>query len=166
MARFIIEGLLSVGVDLVAAPWMTRQPGTSHIAVADPEGGVASLITSVFAPFGSAVGIAELGSPLQNRAAGFLLLDTPPSQGKPPHTIIPGLITRDGAPEAALGVAGGLMQVQGQVQLLVRLLERNEEPSAAIAAPPIPCRRRRQFCDRAGASARRTAPWRPGYGSG
>jgi gamma-glutamyltranspeptidase/glutathione hydrolase len=133
----IIDGLRTVGVDLVAAPWLHRQGGTSHIAVVDGQGGVASLITSVFAPFGSGVGVASLGGALQNRAAGFLLVGTPPTAGKPPHTIIPGLVTRDGTPEMAIGVAGGLMQVQGQVQLLVRTLHRGEPAQAAIDAPRL-----------------------------
>lgn len=133
----IIAGLLTVGVDLVAAPWLHRQGGTSHIAVVDGEGGIASLITSVFAPFGSGVGVASLGAALQNRAAGFLLTGTPPTAGKPPHTIIPGLVTRDGVPEMAIGVAGGLMQVQGQVQLLVRTLHHGEPLQAAVDAPRV-----------------------------
>jgi gamma-glutamyltranspeptidase/glutathione hydrolase len=129
--------LLTVGVDLVAAPWLARQGGTSHVAVVDGDGGVASMITSVFAPFGSGVGIASLGSALQNRAAGFLLLGEPPRPGKPPHTIIPGLVTRDGRPEAAVGVAGGLMQAQGQIQLLVRMLAGGESATSAVDAPRL-----------------------------
>ncbi len=135
VADAITAGLLSVGVDLVRAPWKARQRGTSHLAVVDGAGGVASMITSVFAPFGSGVGVAGLGGALQNRAAGFLLLNQPPRPGKPPHTIIPGLVTRNGTPELAVGVAGGLMQAQGQVQLLVRLLAGDEQPQAAVDAP-------------------------------
>jgi gamma-glutamyltranspeptidase/glutathione hydrolase len=135
VAAAVTAGLRAVGVDLVAAPWLSRQGGTSHVAVVDGAGGAASLITSVFAPFGAAVGVPALGSALQNRGAGFLLLDEPPRPGKPPHTIIPGLVTSDGGAVAALGVAGGLMQAQGQVQLLVRLFEEGASAQAAVHAP-------------------------------
>jgi gamma-glutamyltranspeptidase/glutathione hydrolase len=136
VADAIRDGLLDVGVDLVNAPWR-RAGGTSHIAVVDADGGVASLITSVFAPFGARLGVAALGSSLQNRAAGYHLIDTAPTGGaKPPHTIIPGLVTRAGG-DIALGVAGGMMQAQGQVQLLVRMLARGESAQVAIDAPRL-----------------------------
>lgn len=130
----VVAGLAAVGVDLRRG--RARGSGTTYVAAIDADGGGASLITSVFAPFGSGLGVEALGGPLQNRAAGFRMLRRPPRPGaKPPHTIIPGLVTRDGEMESVLGVTGGLMQVQGQVQLLVRLLVHGLPPQEAVDAP-------------------------------
>jgi gamma-glutamyltranspeptidase/glutathione hydrolase len=40
-----------------------------------------------------------------------------------------------GRPVAALGVVGGFMQPQGQQQILRAVLERGDEPQAAVSAP-------------------------------
>lgn len=132
-----VTGLRSVGID------MSRQPGppaaaardTSYLAVIDGQGQGASMITSVFADFGSHVGIDVLGGPIHNRATTFYALGQPPRPGKPPHTTIPSLVTRNGTLEHVLGLAGGYVQAQVQVQLLVHLLHEGLEPQAAIDAP-------------------------------
>jgi gamma-glutamyltranspeptidase/glutathione hydrolase len=136
VARAILVGLRSVGIDLEAVPDDAGGRGdTTYIACIDGEGLAVSLITSVFADFGSGCGVPELGSALQNRAAGTTLIGQRPCRGKPPHTTIPGLVTRGCATEHVLGVVGGYMQAQGQVQLLVDLLVRGLEPQAAVDAP-------------------------------
>jgi gamma-glutamyltranspeptidase/glutathione hydrolase len=95
-----------------------------------------SLITSVFGDFGSHLGVPELGGPVHNRATTLRMLHRDPSPGKPPHTTIPALVTGDGGrPELCLGVAGGIMQPQTQVQLLVRVLCEDLGLQAAIDAP-------------------------------
>ena len=45
------------------------------------------------------------------------------------------MVLKDGAPVMSLGVTGGNMQPQGQVQLLLRILAQNAEPQTAIDAP-------------------------------
>jgi gamma-glutamyltranspeptidase / glutathione hydrolase len=54
---------------------------------------------------------------------------------RPFHTIIPGFLTRDGAPVMSFGVMGGNMQPQGHVQTLVRMLDHGQNPQAACDAP-------------------------------
>ena len=54
---------------------------------------------------------------------------------KPPHTTIPAAVTRDGRLQMVLGVAGGFMQPQAQVQVLVHMVERGLAPQAAIDEP-------------------------------
>ncbi|MGD9999766.1 MAG: gamma-glutamyltransferase, partial [Ilumatobacteraceae bacterium] len=54
---------------------------------------------------------------------------------KPPHTTIPAAVTKDGVLQYVLGVAGGFMQPQAQVQVLIQLLERGLTPQDAIDAP-------------------------------
>jgi gamma-glutamyltranspeptidase/glutathione hydrolase len=63
-------------------------------------------------------------------------LNLAPTPGaKPPHTTIPAAMTRDGRVQYVLGVAGGFMQPQAQVQVIAQMLERGLAPQAAIDQP-------------------------------
>ena len=109
---------------------------TTFLAVVDHDGRAVSLITSVFGDFGAHLGVAEIGGPIHNRATTLRMLSLQPQPGaKPPHTTIPGLVTRDGRLRCALGVAGGIMQPQAQVQLLVRMIVEGMTPQEAVDRP-------------------------------
>ena len=109
---------------------------TTFIAVVDHDGAGASLITSVFGDFGSHLGVPALGGPIHNRATTFRIASYPLVPGKPPHTTIPGLVTTaHGDLAFVMGVAGGVMQPQAQVQLALRILVEGLEPQAALDAP-------------------------------
>ena len=134
----VTAGLLVTGLDLRRPGSVAGPPGdTTYVAAVDGDGLGASLITSVFTEFGSVVGVEAIGGPLQNRAAGITAVGRRPSPGKPPHTTIPALVTRHGQLEAVLGVVGGYMQAQGQVQVLVNLLVRGMDPQTAVDAPRL-----------------------------
>ena len=112
--------------------------GRDTVYSATVAGGMSvSLISSVFAQFGS--GLTAGGAPLQNRGAGFSLESGHPNAagpGKRPfHTIIPGMVRRDGRTWAVYGVVGGPMQPQGHVQVLSRMIDRGTDPQAALDAP-------------------------------
>jgi gamma-glutamyltranspeptidase/glutathione hydrolase len=109
---------------------------TTYIAAVDRSGAAASLITSLFGDFGAHFGIPELGAPIGNRATMLRALRLPMMPGrKPPHTTIPAAVTRDGAIQFVLGVAGGFMQPQAQLQILIHMLERGLPPQTAIDQP-------------------------------
>lgn len=51
------------------------------------------------------------------------------------HTILPGFMTKDGAPVMSFGVMGGTMQPQGHVQVVVRIADYGQNPQAACDGP-------------------------------
>ena len=113
--------------------------GTVYLCAADENGMMVSLIQSNYMGFGSGVVVPGTGISLQNRGTGFSLQRGHPNEvggGKRPyHTIIPGFVTRDGAPLAAFGVMGGPIQPPGHVQTLVRLVDYGMNPQAVLDAP-------------------------------
>ncbi|WP_417277191.1 gamma-glutamyltransferase family protein [Castellaniella sp.] len=106
--------------------------------VVDAEGLAVTLMSSVFKRFGSGIVVPEGGFCMQNRGFGF---STPghingPAPGKRPyHTVVPGLTTRDGQFLLGMGVVGGLMQPQGQIQILTRVLAWGWDIQEALDAP-------------------------------
>lgn len=113
--------------------------GTVYLAAADQAGMIVSLIQSNYMGFGSGVVVPGTGISLQNRGTGFSLQPGHPNLvggGKRPfHTIIPGFVTRGGAPYAAFGVMGGPIQPQAHLQTLVRLIDYRSNPQAVLDAP-------------------------------
>jgi gamma-glutamyltranspeptidase/glutathione hydrolase len=99
---------------------------TIYLSVADAQGNMISFINSLFGHFGSGVVIPGTGFALQNRGGGFTLEDGHANQaspGKRPfHTLLPGFVTRAGAPWMTFGLMGGSMQPQGHTQMLLNIL--------------------------------------------
>ncbi len=112
---------------------------TIYLSVADSEGNMVSLINSLFEHFGSGVVIPGTGFSLQSRGSGFTLEEGHPNRaapGKRPfHTILPGFVTKDGAPWMTFGLMGGSMQPQGHAQLLLNILVFGMDVQEAIDAP-------------------------------
>ena len=113
--------------------------GTVYLTTADADGSMVSYIQSNYTGFGSGVVIPGTGVALQNRGCCFSLEQGHPNEvgpGKRPyHTIIPGFVTRAGAPVMSFGVMGGYMQPQGHAQVMVRLADHRQNPQAALDAP-------------------------------
>ena len=104
---------------------MPLGPGTVFTVVFTAEQAVV-LTSSVCDRFGSGVTVAESGFVLQSRGRGFSTNLSHPNAvapGKRPyHTIVPTLLLEKGQPMLGMGVVGGIMQPQGQLQILHRLL--------------------------------------------
>jgi gamma-glutamyltranspeptidase/glutathione hydrolase len=120
-------------------PGYAIKGGTIYLSAADESGMMVSFIQSNYMGFGSGVVEPTFGISLQNRGHGFSLDARSPNvvaPGKRPfQTIIPGFLSRDGAPVMSFGVMGGHMQPQGHVQALVRMLDHRQNPQAACDAP-------------------------------
>ncbi len=114
---------------------------TAYLCVVDKDRNCVSLIQSNYFGFGSGLTPEELGFAVQNRGTLFSLDAKHANRlepGKRPfHTIIPGFVTKDGKPWFVFGVMGGDMQPQGQVQVLVNLIDFGMNVQAAGEAPRI-----------------------------
>lgn len=124
---------------------------TTYLSTADASGMMVSLIQSNYRGMGSGIvipraqpvadGRGTWGFMLQNRGAQFSLEPGAANviePGKRPfHTIIPGMVTKDGGPFMAFGVMGGTMQPQGQVQVLVNIVDLGMNLQAAGDAPRV-----------------------------
>ena len=114
---------------------------TVYIAVVDAQRNCVSLIQSIYQHFGSRMVPGRLGFALQNRGSQFCLDPDHPNRlepGKRPfHTIIPAMAMRDGAPWLVFGVMGADMQPQGQVQVLINMIDFGLGVQAAGEAPRI-----------------------------
>ncbi len=100
---------------------------TVYLTVADDGGNMVSLIQSLYSPWGSHYVVDGLGFALQNRGALFSLNDKSWNKlephKRPLHTIIPSFITQNQKPIFSFGVTGGDFQPQGQVQILMNIID-------------------------------------------
>ncbi len=114
---------------------------TVYMTVADEEGNMVSLIQSNYRGMGSGMTPYGLGFVLQDRGELFSLQKGHHNvfePGKRPfHTIIPSFITKDGKPWISFGVMGGAMQPQGQVQIVVNMIDFGMNLQEAGDAPRI-----------------------------
>jgi gamma-glutamyltranspeptidase/glutathione hydrolase len=113
--------------------------GTVYLTAADATGMMVSMIQSNYLGFGSGVVVPGTGISLQNRGTGFVTTPGHPNRvgpnKRPYHTIIPGFMTKDGAPVMSFGVMGGTMQPQGHLQVVVRIADYGQNPQAACDGP-------------------------------
>ncbi len=120
-------------------PGAPKAGGTVYLTAADSSGMMVSFIQSNYSGFGSGVVVPGTGISLQNRGAGFTLEKGHQNEvgpGKRPfHTIIPGFLMKNGAPEMSFGVMGGPMQAQGHVQMTLRTQIWDQDVQSAVDAP-------------------------------
>ncbi len=119
----------------------TNRPGggTVYLCAADADGMMVSLIESNYMGFGSGIMGGSTGIMLQNRGAYFSLDPSHPNALAPRsrtlHTLMPGMLLRDGVAEVAFGAMGGDGQPQTMVQLLQALVDDGLDPQSAVDRP-------------------------------
>ncbi len=114
---------------------------TVYLCVVDRDGNACSLINSLFHNFGSAILAERSGVMLHNRGLGFRLQRGHPNciaPGKRPmHTIIPGMLTRDGEAVMPFGVMGGHFQPMGQTLFLTNHIDYGLDVQEALDLPRV-----------------------------
>jgi gamma-glutamyltranspeptidase/glutathione hydrolase len=112
---------------------------TTSFVVADGAGNCCSFIQSLYAPFGSAIGIPSLGIIMNNRMTGFSLEAGHPNVLAPGkrtmHTLNTYIVFRDGRPCLVGNTPGGDYQVQTNLQVITGILDFALDPQAAVDAP-------------------------------
>lgn len=100
---------------------------TVYITVVDKDRNACSFINTLFFNFGSGLMAPKSGVVFHNRAMGFSLdpnhLNCIAPRKRPMHTIIPGMVSKDGKIVMSYGVMGGQYQAYGHMQFLTRLFD-------------------------------------------
>ena len=146
-----VEGLLDHGAiaeraDAIRAartapangPWPPLGGDTIGMVAVDGNGCSVSSVQSVAGTFGSRVLEPSTGILAHNRGGGFSLDPEKPGYlvggRRPPHTLMPCLVRRDGRTIGALASMGGHSQPFILTQILSRILA-GDDPQQAVAAP-------------------------------
>ncbi|WP_339177015.1 gamma-glutamyltransferase [Paenibacillus sp. FSL H8-0317] len=125
----------------VAQPFLSKTIGqdTAYAAVVDSEGNAVSFIQSLYFDFGAAYVPGDTGVIMQNRGSFFSLDQRDANVLEPNkrsfHTLMPGLVTRDGKPYMLVGTQGGEGQPQTQLSVLTGVLDYRLNIQEAISLP-------------------------------
>jgi gamma-glutamyltranspeptidase / glutathione hydrolase len=109
--------------------------GTVYLCAVDRDRMAVSFIQSLHDPFGSGVVAPGTGVVLQNRGACFSVSGAVEPGRRPYHTIIPGMLLRDGELLGPFGVMGGFIQAQAHVQVVSSIVDDGLDPQAALDRP-------------------------------
>jgi gamma-glutamyltranspeptidase/glutathione hydrolase len=133
--------------DLLEPEFLDRRRADARPAVVEPAGGTiylcavdsdrmsVSFIQSNYAGFGSGLSAPGAGFGLQNRGACFSVSGAVEPGRRPYHTIIPGMLLRDGELAGPFGVMGGFLQAQAHLQLVSAIVDDGLDPQAALERP-------------------------------
>jgi gamma-glutamyltranspeptidase/glutathione hydrolase len=131
--------------ELISAAWLdarrgrpaVREPGggTVYLCAVDSDRMAVSFIQSLFEGFGSGVVAPGTGVVLQNRGACFAVGGQVEPGRRPYHTIIPGMLFRDGELLGPFGIMGGFIQAQAHVQFVSSVVDDGLDPQAALDRP-------------------------------
>ena len=123
----------------VPAPPSDLDGDTICLTAADGAGNWVCLIQSLYASFGSGVMSEGTGIVMQNRGSHFTLDEGHPNRLEPGkrtlHTLMPGLVMREGKPRAVVGTRGAGGQPQTVANVLVHWLDGGASMQEALEAP-------------------------------
>jgi gamma-glutamyltranspeptidase/glutathione hydrolase len=114
---------------------------TIYITVVDRDRMAVSLIYSIFHSFGSGIASEKFGILFNNRASGFTLREGHPNEAaggkRPMHTIIPGMLRRNGQLLIPFGVMGGAYQAAGHMRFVSNVVDHGMDMQEAIDGPRL-----------------------------
>jgi gamma-glutamyltranspeptidase/glutathione hydrolase len=122
---------------------------TTHFVVADKEGNVVSITTTVESLFGSGILVPGYGFLLNNEltdfnwpptldaASGNIGANDVAANKRPRSSMTPTLLLKDGKPFAALGSAGGSKIINAVVQITANMVDHGMSVEQAIDAPRV-----------------------------
>ena len=132
-------------------PAPAHDHGTSNLLVADKDGNVVALTTTINTVFGAKLSVPALGIILNDEMDDFAVAPGVPNayrlEGERANEVRPGkrplssmtpiIVTRDGLPVMTTGGSGGPTIVSGVLQVALNILAFHLDPASAVAQPRI-----------------------------
>ena len=122
-------------------PALRASSDTVYLSVVDCDGNAVSFINSLFNGFGTGIMSDATGVMLHNRGALFKIDENHPARiepgRRPPHTIMPGIATKDGRTVMSFGVMGGHYQPFGHTHLLGNVIDFGLDVQQALELPRV-----------------------------
>jgi gamma-glutamyltranspeptidase / glutathione hydrolase len=139
--RLIKDDVAMLNLPAAGEDLMPPHQDTVYLCVVDKDGNACSFINSLFQGFGSGILSQCSGVMLQNRGFGFRLQRGHPNciapRKRPLHTIIPGMVGKDGQAMMPYGVMGGHYQPMGHSWFLTNFLRYGLDIQEAIDLPRL-----------------------------